>query len=53
MCCAIYYVYYKIRNYFRKRKEEKSIKEMDEVLYNTYQLNKYIRGRQSVYWASY
>ena len=50
MCCAIYYVYKKVRNYFRKRAEEKSI---NEILYNADQLNKYIRGRQSVYWASY
>jgi hypothetical protein len=53
MCCAIYYVYYKIRNYLRKRAEEKAIKKMDEVLYNTYQLNKYIRDKKRVYWASY
>ena len=47
MCCVIYYVYLKMRNYFNKPRKK------DEALYNARQLNEYVRKKERTYWTSY
>ena len=47
MCCVLYYVYLKIRDYARKPKPT------DEVMYNARQLNEYVRKKERTYWVNY
>ena len=55
MCCVIYYVYLKCKNYFKecckKKKEKEEIRA--ETLYNAQKLNEYVRNKERTYWASY
>ena len=47
MCCVIYYVYLKMRDYFSKPKPS------EEVMYNARQLNEYARRKERTYWECY
>ena len=51
MCCIMYYVYLKIRDYVRQPKQE--VKPLDEVMYNAQQLNEYVRRKERTYWCCY
>ena len=51
MCCIMYYVYLKIRNHYRKLKEERKLS--DEVMYNAQQLKEYVRNKERTYWHTY
>ena len=51
MCCILYYVYKRMREHFRKPKEED--KSLAEVMYNAQQLEDYVRKKERTYWASY
>ena len=59
MCCIIYYVYLRIRDYARKPKPADNNKVVmgnrvaDEVMYNAQQLEDYVRKKERTYWTNY
>ena len=56
MCCVLYYLYIKCRDYFRKppqQEEEEEDDNQSEIKYNAKQLNEYVRRKQRTYWVNY
>jgi hypothetical protein len=55
MCCVIYYIYIKCREYLkhRRKKEEEEEKSLAEIMYNARRLNEYVRNKERSYWTSY
>ena len=51
MCCVIYYVYLKCRNYFKKRPT--TDRNMSETLYTARMLDEYVKNKERTYWVHY
>ena len=45
MCCILYYIYRKCRNYFKKPSKVED-ENLAETLYNAKQLEKYVRTKK-------
>ena len=50
MCCVIYYIYLRCKVKWQAYVTEQRKKE--EVLYNTRQLNEYVRNKERTYWGT-
>ena len=51
MCCVIYYIYLKYRNYFQKRRITDT--NAPETLYTARTLDEYVKNKERTYWTSY
>ena len=51
MCCVIYYIYLKCRNYFQKRRITDA--NTPETLYTARMLDEYVKNKKKTYWSHY